>query len=38
MLFKAQETHGWIREWMKTAVSEDVAANVRIQYGGIVGT
>jgi triosephosphate isomerase len=30
----AQETHKSIREWIATNVSEDVAKEIRIQYGG----
>ena len=30
----AQETHANIRQWMSDNVSPDVAAAVRIQYGG----
>jgi len=33
---QAQETHAAIREFLKTAVSAEVAENVRIQYGGSV--
>ena len=30
----AQETHAQIREWISKNVSADVAAAIRIQYGG----
>ena len=33
---QAQETHAWIRAFMASAVSQDVASKVRIQYGGSV--
>jgi len=33
---QAQETHEQIRNWLKENVSESVAQNVRIQYGGSV--
>lgn len=33
---QAQETHREIRAWLASAVSEAVAARVRIQYGGSV--
>lgn len=32
----AEETHVWIREWLKEKVSPDVAAKIRIIYGGSV--
>ena len=32
----AQETHTFIRSWMKDNVSADVASSTRIQYGGSV--
>merc|ERR1719199_905319 len=31
---QAQETHAAIREWIAKTVSADVAAKIRIQYGG----
>jgi triosephosphate isomerase len=33
---QAQEVHDQIRSWLKTNISEDVAASVRIIYGGSV--
>ena len=30
----AQETHAYIRSWLATAVSPEVSATTRIQYGG----
>jgi len=33
---QAQEVHGWLRDWLKTNVSEPVSQSVRIIYGGSV--
>jgi len=33
---QAQETHEWVRQWLKEKVSADVAAATRIIYGGSV--
>lgn len=32
----AQETHAYIRNWLNTAVSPEIAAVTRVQYGGSV--
>lgn len=33
---EAQETHAFIREWLKTNISEDVAGKTKLLYGGSV--
>jgi len=30
----AQETHAYVRSWVSSAISPEVAAAIRIQYGG----